>query len=166
MGEFSFNWNVYFLVIFESSKKYKLLNVSVEWWCEVYKCHLYSDFSDTLLTSEQRKINFTYIHNGCHNHKIINAAFYMFTSISYNVLSAYRRVIVASDRGGPRIFVHGGGGGGAKDYVRARASWARSPKFLTAGVQGPGSSRAGSVMLSRAIWALWFFVLHSDTKWD
>ena len=40
-------------------------------------------------------------------------------------------------RGGSRIFM--GGGGGAKVYVRARTSRARSPKSLAAGVQGPGS---------------------------
>ena len=32
---------------------------------------------------------------------------------------------------------HLGGGGGAKDYVRPRTSRARTPKSLTAGVQGP-----------------------------
>ena len=33
----------------------------------------------------------------------------------------------------------GGGGGGARDYVRART--VTSAKALTAGVQGPGSSQ-------------------------
>ena len=48
-------------------------------------------------------------------------------------------VIRHSTRGGSRIFIGGGGGseGGAKDYVPARASRARSPISLTVGVQDP-----------------------------
>ena len=59
-----------------------------------------------------------------------------------------------------------GGGGGTKDYVCSLISQARSPKSLTAWVQGslmgPGSSRvfdALSCFLS-------LIFEHSDTKWD
>ena len=37
------------------------------------------------------------------------------------------------------------GGGGAKDYVHARTSCARSPKSLTAGVQGPLKDPGGII---------------------
>ena len=48
-------------------------------------------------------------------------------------------------RADPGFSFGGGGGGGANDYVRTRTSRARSPKSLTARIQGPlkgpGSSR-------------------------
>ena len=50
-------------------------------------------------------------------------------------------------------------GGRAKDYVRTRTSRSRTPKSLTAGVQGrlKGPWKlSGVLMLSRAIWALFY----------
>ena len=49
-------------------------------------------------------------------------------------------------------FVFGmGGGGGEKEYVRARTSRAQSPKY-------GGPQPLGLLMRSRAIWALLFFL--------
>ena len=57
-----------------------------------------------------------------------------------------------------------GGGGGAKDYVRARTSRARSPKSLTSGVQLWALDALGVFdALSRYL-SLTF--KHSDTKWN
>ena len=58
--------------------------------------------------------------------------------------------------------------GGAKDYVCAPTSWARNPKSLTAGVQGPlkgPASSQGFLMLSRAIWALVLSIILIQ-KWE
>ena len=52
------------------------------------------------------------------------------------------------------------GGGGAKDYVHAHSSRARSPKSLTAGVQ-----EAFRVFDALSCY-LSLILKHSDTKWD
>ena len=66
-------------------------------------------------------------------------------------------------RGGSKIFI-AGGGGGAKDYVRARTHHEReawSP--LTAGVQGPLKGPGSSL----GFWCyLSLIFTHSDIKWD
>ena len=65
---------------------------------------------------------------------------------------------------------HLGGGGGAKDYARARTSWAQNPKSLIiirpgsrAGpLKGPGSSRGFDALSCY----LSLICKHSDTKWE
>ena len=58
----------------------------------------------------------------------------------------------------------GGGGGGAKDYVRAHTSRTRSPKSFTAGFQGPHKGLGSSGLCSLLLFEPYF--KNSDTKRD
>ena len=74
--------------------------------------------------------------------------------------------ITVSKSGADPGFSFRGGGGGAKDYVRAHTSRARIPKSITARVQGSLRAMEALRVFYALLCYLSLMLKHSDTKWD